>query len=156
MSKIQLPNLLYLCIAIGIAVGSFLFLQNKSKYAEAKPEQQKTTTAFTDDHCNTMPVDTFVHLVTKAYGSLAQIKKETNELSIEIKNANLIAKDFFNGNDALLKENNKNFSIQYNATAKETSASFTIKNNAVVVPNDVLIKISDKIFNAKRTTNTND
>lgn len=93
-----------------------------------------------------MKTDTFVMLLHQAYGTLVTDKKENNKLEIEIK-ANELTKDFFNGNDAILKFglNDFGFDIKYNPQDKSLKAAFNIQNgNGVNVPNDVLIKLMDK------------
>jgi hypothetical protein len=95
---------------------------------------------------NLMKTDTFVMLLHQAYGGLIADKREGNKLMVEMK-ANELTKDFFNGNDAILKFglNDFGFDIKYNPQDKSLKAIFEIQEqNGVNVPNDVLIKLMDK------------
>ncbi|MFT4062218.1 MAG: hypothetical protein QM642_07670 [Edaphocola sp.] len=98
---------------------------------------------------STMRADTFTALLRKAYGNLISDGRKENLLEINMR-ANELTKDFFNGNDALLKQDltDYGFKIDYNPEQKSLHATFAISNgNAVNVPNDVLIKLVDKIAN---------
>jgi hypothetical protein len=100
---------------------------------------------------NLMKTDTFLALVHNAYGDLVSYKIEEGKLNMEMK-ANELTKDFFNGNDALLKFGLRDFGfdIKYNPEEKSMKATFKVtEQNGVHVPNDVLIKLMDK------TTKTN-
>jgi hypothetical protein len=100
---------------------------------------------------NVMKTDTFIALVHNAYGDLVTYKIEGKKLEMDMK-ANELTKDFFNGNDALLKFglSDFGFDIKYNPEEKLMKAQFKIiEQNGVHVPNDVLIKLMDK------TTKTN-
>lgn len=104
---------------------------------------------FGSDNMVWMNVDTFINLVTKAYHPNTETTLANNLLIVNIKNANTIAQDFYNGNEALLKLkiNEHNFEINYDQHNKVVSGRFKIKDNLVAVPNDVLIKVVDKNIN---------
>jgi hypothetical protein len=149
--KKNISSFIYFGIAAVIAAASyFIFCTNKS-VASSNVEKVEQN-LFEKDNANQMKVDTFVMLVNKAYGPLATIAKTSSQLNISMTQANQVTKDFFNGNDALLKCNlaKDGFLIQYNETNKSLQAQFVIKNGAVTVPNDVLIKLLDKTENAKK------
>lgn len=106
---------------------------------------------FGTSNFNLIKTDTFVTLVHNAYGDLVTYKIEDGKLEMEMK-ANELTKDFFNGNDALLKFglSDFGFDIKYNPEQKSMKAQFKITGqNGVNVPNEVLIKLMDK------TTKTN-
>ncbi len=95
---------------------------------------------------NVMKTDTFVMLLHQAYGSLVTEKRVQNKLEVTM-SANELTKDFFNGNDALLKFglSDFGFDIKYNPQDKSLKAIFNIQSgDGVNVPNDVLIKLMDK------------
>jgi len=101
---------------------------------------------FGSSNFNQMKTDTFVALVQTAYGELVSHKIEARKLVMDMK-ANELTKDFFNGNDALLKFglSDFGFDIKYNPEQKALHAVFAIsEQNGVNVPNDVLIKLMDK------------
>jgi hypothetical protein len=101
---------------------------------------------FGSSNYNTMKTDTFLTLVRNAYGNLVTYKFEEKKLVMEMK-ANELTKDFFNGNDALLKFglNDFGFDIKYNPEDKSMKAQFKVSDqHGVNVPNDVLIKLMDK------------
>lgn len=101
------------------------------------------------DNITWIKVDTFIALVTKAYHPNAQTTLANNLLIVNIKNANTMAQDFYNGNEALLqfKINQHNFEINYDQHNKVVSGRFKIKDSLAAVPNDVLIKVVDKNIN---------
>ncbi len=94
-------------------------------------------------------VDTFTHLVSKAYHPHSETNLTENVLIVNIKNANTLAQDFYNGNEVLLtfKLNQHNFEINYDRHNNVVSGRFKVKDNLAAVPNDVLIKLVDKNIN---------
>ena len=102
--KKNTSSFIYFGIAVLIAAASYFIFSNNKNVATsnaAKVEQNH----FEKENANQMKVDTFVMLVSKAYGPLATIEKTSSQLNISMTQANQVTKDFFNGNDALLKCN---------------------------------------------------
>lgn len=104
--------------------------------------------SFNQQHYNYIVLDTFVHLLKQAYPT-ATTNQVQNKLFVIIENSGALTKDFFNGNDKILDltENDYGFNIAYKSAANKVEATFMIKNNAVPVPNDVMIKLVDKNYN---------
>lgn len=137
-------QLIFFAIAVGIA-GATYFLLTISRNA-ATEQAVAPPAPFGAANYNQMKTDTFVALVHQAYGDLVTYKIEDRKLVMDMK-ANELTKDFFNGNDALLKFglNDFGFDIKYNSETKSMQAQFKIsEQNGVNVPNDVLIKLMDK------------
>jgi hypothetical protein len=151
--KKNISTYIYFVLVMAIAIGCyFAFYQTKEINTDAIVAEKKAQQSFTKDNANTMKVDTFTMLINKAYGSLATVTTNKEFVKVSMTKANQVTKDFFNGNDALLQCNIKEhgFAIQYNASQKSLQADFAIANDGVTVPNDVLIKITDKIYNATK------
>lgn len=136
-----------------ILYGAFTVLDNKP--VEQK-KVVKATEAFCEHHYNVMKMDTFVALLDHAYGDLINHKIDEGLLQVEMKHASELTKDFFNGNDALLKLElgDHGFKIEYNKEEQSLKALFRIdRQNGVNVPNDVLIKLIDKVTSANHVNN---
>jgi hypothetical protein len=151
--KKHISAFIYFALVVAIAIGCyFAFYQSKELNTDTIEAEKKVEQVFTKDNANTMKVDTFTMLINKAYGALATVSTTKEFVKVNMTQANQVTKDFFNGNDALLQCNIKEhgFAIQYNASQKSLQADFAITNGGVTVPNDVLIKITDKIYNATK------
>lgn len=142
-------QLIFFSVAVLIAAAMyFLFTISRNTATE---QVVAPPAPFGASNVNLMKTDTFVTLVHNAYGNLVTYKIEDGKLLMEMK-ANELTKDFFNGNDALLKFglSDFGFDIKYNPEEKSMKAQFKItEHHGVYVPNDVLIKLMDK------TTKTN-
>jgi hypothetical protein len=152
--KNNLPTILYFCFAIGIACACYFgFYQSKSIDTDTLISEVKQTN-FSKDDANVVIADTFMMLVNKAYNGLATVVKNGDAVLVSMTDANKVTKDFFNGNDALLKCNIKEhgFEIKYIAEKNKLDAQFSLMQNTVTVPNDVLIKIVDKLDNKIKNT----
>ncbi len=131
-------------IAVAIAVVVYIIcLPNRSGV-----DKQSVTKAapFGTGNYNLIKTDTFVALLHQAYGDLITDSKAENKLTILMK-GNEMSKDFYNGNEAILKFGlpDFGFDIKYNQQDKSVKAIFSIQpQNGVNVPNDVLIKLMDK------------
>lgn len=141
-------------IALVIAVVTYLIFAGTRN---AATEQVVAPPApFGSNNYNIMKTDTFVALVSKAYGNLAEYNTADGILEINMKNANELTKDFFNGNDALLpfKLGDHGFEFHYNPEDRSLKALFKIdQQNGVHVPNDVLIKLMDKTTTTQHVDN---
>jgi len=135
-------------IAILIALACYLICMPGRSGADTQPVAPPAP--FGSANYNLVKTDTFVQLLHQAYGSLAADHREGDRLIVEMK-ANELTRDFFNGNDALLKFglNDFGFDIKYNAQDKSLKAVFKLQEgNGVNVPNDVLIQLMDKTTGA--------
>ena len=137
--------LIILSIVLTIGLVSWLKLSIKN----TPPDKERVTVkdeAFGPEHYNWVKTDTFVHLVRQAYQPNVNIQSIDSQVLVTLSGANEITKDFYNGNTDLLKYdlNQFGFKIRYDKNNNTVYATFKIKNNAVPVPNDVLIKIVDK------------
>lgn len=137
-------QLLFFSAAVIVAVAMyFLFTISRNTATE---QYVAPPAPFGANNYNTMKTDTFLTLVRNAYGNLVTYQFEEKKLVMEMK-ANELTKDFFNGNDALLKFglNDFGFDIKYNPERKSMKAQFIVSDqHGVNVPNDVLIKLMDK------------
>lgn len=138
-------QLLFTGLALAIAAGAGLATTLLRNTATEQAVEQPA--AFSSNSYNTMKTDTFTALVTRAYGNAATFKQEEGVLALELKKEGEQARDFFNGNDALLKFrlNQHGFELQYQPGSSSMTARFRInEQNGVNVPNDVLIRLTDK------------
>lgn len=142
----------FILIALAILITIGLVALVRYDMNTMKPDAEKVLLkddAFGIDNLVWMNVDTFSNLVSKAYHPNVETTLANSLLIVNIKNANTIAQDFYNGNEALLKFkiNEHNFEISYDQHNKLVTGRFKIKDNLVAVPNDVLIKVVDKNIN---------
>ena len=147
-------QLIFMAVAIVIA-GAMYFIFACSRNA-AVEQTVEPPAPFGSNNYNVMKTDTFTALVSRAYGSFTQPKTENGILELDIKNANELTKDFFNGNDALLKFKLSDFGFEfkYNPEDQSLKALFKInEQNGVNVPNDVLIKLMDKTASSNNVNN---
>jgi len=138
-------QLIFSSIALVIAAGACLLFAGSRNMPAGQVVEPPAP--FGSSHYNAMKTDTFVALVQAAYGQLATTGITGNTLVVDMPDANELAKDFFNGNDALLRfgMSDHGFEIRYNPEQKSLKASFRIsEQGGVNVPNDVLIKLMDK------------
>jgi YbbR domain-containing protein len=145
-------NLIYFAIAVLLAIGVYVIARNNNTTAPI-PVAKTSTKTFTKANGNLIVADTFVTLMNNAYKGFVMVTKTSSTIDVSITNANAITKDFFNGNDELLKYTlaDFGFAIKYIASPASINAQFALQNNAVFVPNDVLIKAMDKTTNAKKS-----
>lgn len=92
-----------------------------------------------------MKADTFASLVSRAYGP-AVPGTEGGVVTVDLSQAQG-ARDFFNGNDALLpfRLGDHGFELRYDAGTGGLKARFRIdEQGGIKVPDDVLIKLMEK------------
>ncbi|WP_118949792.1 hypothetical protein [Taibaiella helva] len=139
-------QILFTGLALAIAAGAgLLTLLTRNTATEQAVEQPA---AFSANSYNTMKTDTFAALVARVYGNAATFKQEEGVLALELKKEGEQARDFFNDNDALLKFrlSQQGFELQYQQGSPSLTARFRInEQNGVNIPNDVLIRLTDKI-----------
>lgn len=147
-------QLIFAALAIVIAGAMCLVFAHSRNAAEEQPVAPPAP--FGSNNYNVMKTDTFVALVNQAYGSFVTQKTENGILEFQLRNANELTKDFFNGNDALLKFKlgDHGFELNYNPEDQSLVARFKInERNGVNVPNDVLIKLMDKTTKVNHVDN---
>lgn len=143
-------KIILVLVAVAITAGLVSWLKISKTNAEAETEKiEIANNTFSEDHFNLMNPDTFAALINRVYQPNVTTQIRGDKLLVSLQGANAITKDFFNGNDALLKEklSDNGFEITYDKNNNGVESTFLIKDNAVAVPNDVLIKIADKIAN---------
>ncbi len=141
--------------ALAIVIAGAMYLVFAGSRNAAVEQTVEPPAPFGSNNYNVMKTDTFVALVNRAYGSFITQKTENGILALDI-NANELTKDFFNGNDALLKFKlgDHGFELTYNPEAHSLKARFKInEQNGVTVPNDVLIKLMDKTAKTNHVDN---
>lgn len=142
--------------ALAVVVAGAMYLVFAGSRNAAVEQTVEPPAPFGSNNYNVMKTDTFVALVNRAYGSFTTQKTENGVLELTIKNANELTKDFFNGNDALLKFklSDHGFELAYNPEDQSLKARFKInEQNGVAVPNDVLIKLMDKTSKTNHVDN---
>jgi len=137
-------------LAVLITLGLTALVRWDARNAKADTEKILTKDAdFGKENITWIKTDTFINLVAKAYHPNVETNIASNLLVVFIKNANTVAQDFYNGNEALLKYriNDHDFEIDYDKHNNNVVGRFKTKGNLVAVPNDVLIKVIDKTIN---------
>lgn len=134
-------------ISIGVIIAISVYLFAKTQMNQPIPTNEVAIISqdFTASHYNIMHVDTFISLVNKVYQQNVTQEKKGDQLIITIANQENIAKDFYNGNSALLSTfdlNDYGFEIKHDN--QSTIAIFTIKDGGISVPNDVIIRLAAK------------
>ncbi|HTO14511.1 MAG TPA: hypothetical protein VLZ83_02020 [Edaphocola sp.] len=143
-------KLILLILSLIISFGAYFLVKKNQESLEAEKETFTVKSdEFGPEHSNLMKVDTFIKLVSKAYHPNVTTGFGNNLFTIEIKNANQTAKDFINGNEALLKSKiqNEHFEIAYDKFNNNITGLFKMKDSVITVPNDVLIQLVYKNFN---------
>lgn len=134
-------------ISIGIIIAISVYLFAKTQMNQPIPidDVRISDQEFTASHYNIMHVDTFISLVNKAYQPNVTQEKKGDQLIITIANQENIAKDFYNGNNALLSTFDlSDYGFEIKHENQSTKAIFTIKDGGISVPNDVLIRLAAK------------
>ncbi len=132
-----------------LAICSYLWTTFATNKEQPPANEIIPNSSFNNEHYNLIYLDTFIHLLEQAYGNSISTHLQTNELQVTLKNAGIVAKDFYNGNDNILKQqyDDFGFEITYQENSNTLLAKFKIDKGAVPVPNDVLIKLIDKNYN---------
>ncbi len=142
-------KIILLALAVLLAVGVTLMVQKSTSNLPADTASIQADSDFGHQHYVWMNLDTFTHLIQKAYHPYVATNVNNDLLVVRIKDANTLAQDFYNGNEALLelKIQKHQFEISSDTYNNMVIGRFKIKNNMVAVPNDVLIKAVDKTTN---------
>jgi hypothetical protein len=148
MSQKLFPfKLICFVVLAGTAIAAFFtFKASPVNTVAIAPTASNAT--FNNSYCNAVFTDTFIHLIQNAYPSFATTTINNSILKVQINGANALAQDFYNGNDNLLQYTLQDFGfdIKYLANTKSIVAQFTISNNGVQVPNDVLLRLAQKNY----------
>lgn len=142
-------KILILILATTLLAASLIWTKYTVNRKAVKQVENIFNSDFNETHFNYIVTDTFTNLLQQAYGTNISVSKEQNKLIVKMSGAGALTKDFFNGNDKLLKLklDDFGFKIDYDKTANTINAVFKIENNAVPVPNDVMIKLCDRYLN---------
>lgn len=143
-------KILLVAMAAVLTIGLVSWLKVSKRNAVADVEKITVKeAAFGKEHLNWVKTDTFIRLLNSAYHPNIKTNITDSQLVVDLAGANEITKDFYNGNEALLKYdlNQFGFKVVYDKNNNSLYAKFKIKNGAVPVPNDILIKIVDKTTN---------
>ncbi|MCC7030184.1 MAG: hypothetical protein IT257_07760 [Chitinophagaceae bacterium] len=98
-----------------------------------------------DQQCYTaMKKDTFVQLLTIAYGSAINLQEHADELQIKYTGSDQSLPDFYNGNEILLKTDAVDAGFKITRSEGALDLAFKLNGEAVNVPNDILIKLLPK------------
>jgi hypothetical protein len=154
LKGIKKNRIVLLIFSVLILVSCYYLLRFAVKPSNPNLLKAANNKAFNiSEHTTVLLKDSFVALAKNAYNNMAIINEKANKLNIEISGVGAIAKDFYAGNVALLnlKEAKDYFTINYNEEGNTTLAIFTINNNTVTVPNDVIVMMMNKVYNTKNT-----
>lgn len=146
--KAAVRQYIFTFAAIVLAI-VMVFIFSGSKNA-TREQAIASEPSFGSYNYNVMKKDTFVSLITKAYGNAAIVSYKEQVLYVDIKNSGPGVNDFFNGNAALLQYHlgDFGFEIAYSRQEQTVHAAFKIdEKNGVHVPNDILIRLMDKTQN---------
>ncbi len=149
MKKSATHKIIILLITVGIIVAGMLWVKYTVNRKEIKQVSNIANAEFNEEHFNYIIVDTFVNLLRNAYGESITSTIEKDKLKVQMTNAGAVTRDFYNGNDKILDLglSDYGFKIKFDKNENKIDATFVIKNEAVPVPNDVMIKLLDKNFN---------
>jgi hypothetical protein len=147
--KVILTQWIVFGLAIILAIAAVTLLG--SSKGETQSQVVASEPNFGPNNFRLMRVDTFTDLVFKAYGNFANINVGSKQVTVEITKANQLTRDFFNGNDSLLRFalDDYGFEIKFNEASQSIHAVFAIvkENNCVPVPSDVIIRLAEKAYN---------
>ena len=149
MKPVVTYKILILVLASGLLAASLVWTKFTVNRKSVKQVENIANSDFNDTHFNHIITDTFTNLLQQAYGTNIAISKEQGKLVVKMSGAGALTKDFFNGNDKVLQPrlDDYGFRIDYDRTANTINAVFKIENDAVPVPNDVMIKLCDRAQN---------
>lgn len=133
-------------ISIGVIIAISVYLFAKTQMNKSIPTEDTaiTSSELSASHYNMVHVDTFIALVNSAYEQNVTQEKSNDQLIVNIKNQEHLAKSFFNGNDALLSYDLSDYGFDIKYNNQSTTAIFKIKDGGITVPNDVLIRLVAK------------
>lgn len=151
--KLKPYIIIYIIAAIIIAIASIFFVKMQLRIPESISNfnvEKITGETYNDYHYNTLLLDTFIQLNKKAYGELATINQQGDELIMSLKHTNKLGTDYYNNNANItsLKFVENGFEIINDEQNNIVTAKFKIqKNQYVNVPNDVIISLMYKVYN---------
>ncbi len=136
--------ILFSAAGVAAILLSFLFRINNDPAHDTTKSIQQGNAAF-DQQCYTaMKKDTFVHLLTIAYGNAINLQEHSNELQIKFTGPDQSLPDFYNGNESLLKTDAGDAGFKITRNEDALDVVFKLNDEAVNVPNDILIKLLPK------------
>ena len=140
---IKKTKILLLSIGIILCISAFTVAKVIKSSIVQTLEQPTIDDDFSMDNRNAMNVDSFIKIAQLAYQPNLNISKQEEQLELILKNKDNELSEFYNHNEELLDIKRKGFKIKKEEDV--LTASFQIKDNAVNVPNDVLINIAKRI-----------
>ena len=140
---IKKTKILILSTGIILCISAFTIAKVLKSSIVQTLEQPTIDDDFNKDNSNAMNVDSFIKIVQLAYKPNLNISKQNEQLELILKNNENELSEFYNHNEELLDIKRKGFKIKKEDDV--LTASFQIKDNAVNVPNDVLINIAKRI-----------
>lgn len=149
MKNISPYKIILIFIAIILVAASIMWSRLSINRTDQEIVTNIANEAFNEQHYNFIITDTFINLLNKAYPGIVTTTKQNNELRVTLLGAGAVTKDFFNGNDNILKldKSDFGFEIKYLQQENKIDATFVLNQNSVPVPNDVMIKLIDKTYN---------
>ncbi len=149
MLNVKTTKIVLLTIAVVVVIGAVMYNTFAINRTTVEETETIVNNQFGKTHYNIMKVDTFEYLLTKAYADQISIGRSAGVLELVLKNSNGQNKDFYNGNASILDYNinDYNFEIQMIENTASIQAKFKIIDDGVYVPNDLLIRIIEKIYN---------
>jgi hypothetical protein len=141
---IKAYHYILLVALLALTAGMYFFLKQNKESANVSAAQK--------DEVQTVQViqiqkDSMIQLLSAAYGSLIQIGTEGNTLKVSTQSANAKSMDVINGNTALITKNKEHgFSIKQDNVNSGITAEFTVKNDFVTMPTDVVFAAMQKKY----------
>jgi hypothetical protein len=133
-------------LVAAVAAGMFMVL-HQNKQAAYNPTMPESTTE--EVQVLAMQKDSLIMLLSNAYGTLINSTVSGSKLMVTTNSANAQSANFINGNTALVTSNKEhNFTIKQNNVNGDISAEFTIKDNYVSVPSDIVFAALQKKYGA--------
>jgi|GEM_PF-1471464 len=148
---VKKTKIILLSIGIVLCFSAIIFGKiNKSSFVQTL-ERPKMDDDFETNNFNVIDVDSFIKITQAIYKTELSVIRQDGELLMSLKSKENDLSSFYNNNESLLKVRKHGFKItQENSIL---TASFQVKNNAVNVPNDVLINIAKRIQKEKTHEN---
>ncbi len=124
----------------------YILAKPKTRVPNYEPLKVQQATNFTKaDNTVLIKVDAFTTLLQQAYKGIV-VQNNSNNIIATLNNAGTVAKDFYNGNAALLSLNSKEKTFEIKNTENSLVATFTKKNGGVEVPTDVITAAMNKVY----------
>lgn len=142
-------KILILIFGIVLFIGAILYNRFAVNRFAVKHIEPNLSNEFNNENLNLIKIDTIENLLNKTYGSQITIKHSNSLMEIILTANENILKDFYNGNEALLKYslNDYNFELIKEENKQQLKGRFKIKDGGIFIPNDILIRLIEKNYN---------